>query len=286
MVRMEYPMDERRRRRLIVIVPIVILVFAGVVVLARGIVVVPAGTRGVVLTWSSVTGVLSEGLHFITPIAQTVVFMDVTIQKVETLESTASKDLQEVTTTIAVNYRIVPEAAGRIYRDLRQEYEFRVIKPNIEESVKAATALFEAEELVTKRELVKAQFNDILAERVRQYEIEILSVSIVDFQFSTEFKKAIEAKVTAEQRALEAKNKLEQIRYEAQQQVIQAEAAANATIMTATAEAEAIRLVRESLTDEYLNYIAIQQWDGKLPYFLGAETVPFIQIPTNRTGSP
>jgi prohibitin 2 len=215
-----------------------------------------------------------------------VVFMDVTIQKVETLESTASKDLQEVTTTIAVNYRIVPEAAGRIYRDLRQEYEFRVIKPNIEESVKAATALFEAEELVTKRELVKAQFNDILAERVRQYEIEILSVSIVDFQFSTEFKKAIEAKVTAEQRALEAKNKLEQIRYEAQQQVIQAEAAANATIMRATAEAEAIRLVRESLTDEYLNYIAIQQWDGKLPYFLGAETVPFIQIPTNRTASP
>jgi len=56
--------------------------------------------------------------------------------------------------------------------------------------------------------------------------------------------------------------------------------------MRATAEAEAIRLVRESLTTEYLNYIAIQQWDGKLPYFLGAETVPFIQIPTNSTSSP
>ncbi|MDH5634196.1 MAG: prohibitin family protein, partial [Candidatus Bathyarchaeota archaeon] len=114
----------------------------------------------------------------------------------------------------------------------------------------------------------------------------ILSVSIVDFQFSPEFKNAIEAKVTAEQRALEAKNVLEQIRYEAQQQVIQAEAEANATVMRATAEAEAIRLVRESLTDEYLNYIAIQKWDGKLPYFLRAETVPFIQVPTNSTSSP
>ena len=283
---MEYPMDEKRRRRVLVVVPIVILVFAVVLVLARGAVIVPAGTRGVVLTWGSVTGVLGEGLHFITPLVQTVVFMDVTIQKVETAEATASADLQEVTTTIAVNYRIVPEAVGDIYKSLRQEYEFRVIKPNIAESIKASTALFPAEELVTKRELVKAKVKEILTERVRDYNIEILSVSIVDFQFSTEFKKAIEAKVTAEQRALEAKNKLEQIRYEAQQQVIQAEAAANATILRATAEAEAIRLVRESLTDEYLNYIAIQKWDGKLPYFLGSETVPFIQIPTNSTSNP
>jgi len=283
---MEYPMDEKRRKRLLVTVPIVILVFAVVVVLARGAVIVPAGNRGVVLTWGSVTGVIGEGLHFITPLVQTVVLMDVTIQKVETAEATASADLQEVTTTIAVNYRIVPEAAGDIYKSLRQEYEFRVIKPNIEESIKAATALFEAVELITKRELVKAKFNEILSERVRDYNIEILSVSIVDFQFSMEFQKAIEAKVTAEQSALEAKNKLEQIRYEAQQQVIQAEAAANATIMRATAEAEAIRLVRESLTTEYLSYISIQKWDGKLPYFLGTETVPFIQIPTNVTSSP
>ena len=283
---MEYPMDEQRRKRLFVIVPIVILVFAVIVVLARGAVIVPAGTRGVVLTWGSVTGVLGEGLHFITPIVQTVELMDVTIQKVETAESTASADLQQVTTTIAVNYRIIPEAAGDIYKSLRQEYEFRVIKPNIEESIKAATATFQAEELITKRELVKTTFKDILDERVRDYNIEILSVSIVDFQFSASFQDAIEAKVTAEQKALEAQNKLEQIRYEAQQQVIQAEAAANATILKATADAEAIRLVRESLTTEYLNYIAIQQWDGKLPYFLGAETVPFVQIPTNSTSAP
>ena len=109
---------------------------------------------------------------------------------------------------------------------------------------------------------------------------------IVDFQFSVSFKAAIEAKVVAEQRALEALNKLEQIRHEAQQQVIQAEAQANATILKATADAEAIRLIRESLTTEYLSYISIQKWDGKLPYFFGGETIPFIQIPTNSTSSP
>jgi len=284
--RMEYPERGNGRRRWLVAVPIIIVLFAAFLVLARGVVIVPAGTRGVVLTWGQVTGVLGEGLHFITPIAQNVVFMDVTIQKVETSESTASKDLQEVTTTIAVNYRVIPEHTGELYKNLRQEYEVRVIKPNIEESIKATTALFEAEELITKRETVKVSFKEILTERLQEYYLEILSVSIVDFQFSPEFAKAIEAKVTAQQRALEAKNKLEQIRYEAQQQVIQAEAQANATVTRAQAEAEAIRLVRESLTPEYLSYISIQRWDGKLPYFLGGQTIPFIQIPTNSTSSP
>jgi len=128
-------------------------------------------------------------------------------------------------------------------------------------------------------------FNDILAERLQDYHIDILSVSIVDFQFSEDFAKAIEAKVTAQQKALEAKNKLEQIRYEAQQQVIQAEAEANATILRAQANAQAIQLVRAALTDEYLTYIAIEKWDGKMPYFFGGDVLPFIQIPANSTSS-
>ena len=284
---MEYPTNNGfSKKKLFIVVPLIVIVLAAVVIATLGVVIVPAGTRGVILTWGQVTGVLGEGLHFITPVAQKVELMDVTIQKVETTESTASKDLQQITTTIAINYRIIPEATGEIYKNLRHEYEFRVIKPNIEESIKASTALFEAEELITLRESVRIQFKKILSERLEEYNIEILSVSIVDFQFSKEFAKAIEAKVTAQQKALEALNKLEQIGYEAQQQVIQAEAAANATILRATAEAEAIRLVRESLTSEYLSYISIQKWDGKLPYLLGGDTIPFIQIPSNITSNP
>jgi regulator of protease activity HflC (stomatin/prohibitin superfamily) len=284
---MEYPTDKGiSKKKLLIVVPFIVIVLAAVIIATLGVVVIPAGNRGVILTWGSVTGVLGEGLHFITPVAQRVELMDVTIQKVETAEFAASKDLQEVTTTIAVNYRVVPEAAGEVYQTLRQEYEFRVIKPNIEESIKATTALFEAEELIALRESVKIKFNEILSDRLEEYNIEILSVSIVDFQFSPEFAAAIEAKVVAQQRALEALNELEQIRYEAQQQVIQAEAAANATILTATAQAEAIRLVRESLTSEYLTYLSIQRWDGKLPYLFGGDTIPFIQIPSNVTSNP
>jgi regulator of protease activity HflC (stomatin/prohibitin superfamily) len=170
-----------------------------------------------------------------------------------------------------------------VYRDLRQDYEGRVVTPNIEESIKATTALFQAEELVTKRAEVKTRFEQILTERLTPYNIEVLSVSITDFQFSEEFARAIEAKVTQEQKALEAQNKLVQIEYEAQQQVIQAEAAANATVMTATAEAEAIRIINEQLTDLYLQKAALDQWNGELPYFYGGDVLPFIQIPTNAT---
>ncbi|OYT47319.1 HflC protein [Candidatus Bathyarchaeota archaeon ex4484_231] len=284
---MDYPLEDKKgRKRMLVVVPLIILLVGSLLVLSQGIVIVPSGMRGIVLTWGSVTNVLGEGLHFVTPLVQQVVFMDVTIQKVETSESTASKDLQEVTTTIAVNYRVIPDRAGDVYRILRKEYEYRVIRPNIEESIKATTALFEAEELITKRETVKAKFKEILSQRLAQYHIEVLATSIVDFQFSPEFSKAIEAKVTAQQRALEAKNKLEQIRYEAQQKVIQAEAEANATIARAKAQAEAVRLIRESLTADYLTYIAIEKWNGVLPYFFGGETLPFIQIPTNSTSNP
>ena len=167
-----------------------------------------------------------------------------------------------------------------IYTELRQDYVSRVIKPNIEESLKATTAQFRAEELVTKRPQVKTAFDGILAERLEVFNIEVVAVSLTDFQFSPAFSAAIEAKVTAEQAALEAKNKLEQIRYEAQQQIIQAEAERNATIARAKGEAEAaiieavatakaIEMITSQMTPEYAQYLWLTQWDGKLPLVVG-----------------
>jgi prohibitin 2 len=167
-----------------------------------------------------------------------------------------------------------------IFRELRQDYVSRVIKPNIEESLKAATALYTAEELITKRALMKGTFGDILDDRLAVFDIEVVAVSLTDFQFSPAFSAAIEAKVTAEQSALEAKNKLEQIRYEAQQQVIQAEAEKNATIARALGEAQAaiieanataksIEVITAQMTPEYAQYLWLAQWDGKLPLVVG-----------------
>jgi len=250
---------------------------AGVSVVSTAAVRVPSGYRGVLLTWGKVEDrILPEGLNFKMPFTQNVILMNVQIQKAESTESTATRDLQEVTTTVAVNYRLDPLYVNEIYKDLRQDYADRVIKPNIEESLKATTALYKAEELITKRSEVKETFDNILAERLSIFHIQVISVSLTDFQFSPEFAQAIEAKVTAEQEALVAKNELEKIKYQAQQQIIQAEAAKNATIRTAEGEAlakiieanataKSIQIITSQLTDEYALYLWLSQWDGKLP---------------------
>jgi regulator of protease activity HflC (stomatin/prohibitin superfamily) len=242
---------------------------------------VPAGYRGVLLTWSKPEDkILGEGLNFIIPFIQSVELMNVQVQKAESTESAATDDLQEVSATVAVNFRLDPSKVNTIYTELRQDYVSRVIKPNIEESLKAATAQFKAEELITKRAIVKSAFDDILAERLEVFNIDVVAVSLTDFQFSAAFSAAIEAKVTAEQSALEAKNKLEQVRFEAQQQVIQAEAEKNATIarsqgeaqaalIEANATAKAIEVITSQMTPEYAQYLWLTQWDGKLPLVVG-----------------
>jgi len=224
--------------------------------------------------------ILNEGLSFIIPFVQSVEMMNVQVQKAESTESAATNDLQEVSATVAVNFRLMPGAVNKIYQELRKDYVSRVIKPNIEESLKASTAQFRAEELITRRPTVKAAFDDILAERLSVFNIEVVAVSLTDFQFSPSFASAIEAKVTAEQSALEAKNKLEQIRFEAQQQIIQAEAEKNATIakaegnaeaaiIEADATAQAIALITSRMTPEYAQYLWLTQWDGKVPVVVG-----------------
>ena len=271
----DVPKNVRRLTGTLIVLLIIAIV--GITVVTTATARVPSGYRGVLLTWGKVEDtVLNEGLNFKIPFSQSVVIMNVQIQKAESIEATATKDLQEVSTTVAVNYKLDPIYVNEVYRDLRQDYVDRVIKPNIEESLKATTALFRAEELITKRAEVKQTFDTILAERLSIFNIQVIAVSLTDFQFSPSFAAAIDAKVTAEQQALVSKNELEMIRYEAQQQIIQAEAAKNATmrraegdafaqITEANATAKAIQIITAQMTDEYAQYLWLTQWDGKLP---------------------
>jgi len=277
------------RRSGLIAVIIIVLILGGALYV-QGFARVPAGYRGVLLTWGKPSDkILDVGLNFIIPFVQSIELMNVQLQKAESSEDTATADLQQVTTTVAVNFRLNPNMVNTIYSDLRQDYVSRVIKPNIEESLKAATALYTAEELISKRTEVKSALDDILAERLLLFNIEVVSVSLTDFQFSPSFKAAIEAKVTAEQQALEAKNKLEQVRYEAQQQIIQAEALKNATIAIALGDAQAaiieadataaaIEVITSQMTAEYAQYLWLTQWDGKLPAVVGNESGLIIDL--------
>lgn len=220
--------------------------------------IVQAGHRGVVIRLGQVSDkILSEGFHLINPIDD-VVQMSVQTERYEATASAASKDLQSVSTTIVLNGYLDPKMVNKLYQEIGTNYESKVVDPAIQESVKAATAQFTAEELITKREEVGNVIFTSLTDRLTDDYIVVESVSIVDFSFSEAFNEAIEAKVTAEQNALAAKNKLEQIKYEADQRIAEA-----------TGEAEAIRIQAEAITNqggaEYVNLQWIGKWNGVLP---------------------
>lgn len=253
------------------LIGIAIFLLIIMIVLIKTVVIVGPGQRGILLEFGRVTGtVFGEGLHFIIPFANSAPVMDVRTQKYETDSTSASKDLQDTHTKVALNYHLSPDNVNEIYQTLGIGYADKIIAPAIQEVVKASTARFNAEELITQRPIVKEAIEEGLKERLAPRGIIIETVSITDFQFSRQFTEAIESKVTAQQLALKAENDLKRIKIEAEQAVERAKG-----------EAEAIRIINEELekSPKYIEFLATQKWDGKLPLATGNGT-PFIQLPT------
>ncbi len=267
-----------------VAIVIIVLIVVGVAVFAS-VKIVDSGHRGVLLHWNAVDvsiPPLDEGLHFVVPFQDEVVNIEVRTLKYEKHSRSASKDLQTVETTVTVNYHPDKESIHRLYKNLGLDYENRVIQPAIEETVKQVTANYNAEELITKRPLVKQDIEISIRERLNQFEMVTEVISITDFEFSPLFSQAIEAKVEAEQKALKAENDLRRIEVEARQREANAVGLANANIAEAKGEAEAIAIINDALATNpnYIEWLKTKAWDGKLPLVVGEGGTPFIAIPT------
>lgn len=237
----------------------------GLVLILDSWATVPAGSRGVLLKLGAVQQEsLGEGFHLKTPFIQDVVTINVQTQKEEVEADSASKDLQQVTTTIALNYKINPDAAWKLYRDIGTDYESRVIAPAIEEAVKSATAQYTAEELITKRNEVKDVAKQALKNQIAQFNISLEEFSIVDFSFSADFDKAIEQKVTAKELAIKAENDLRRVEFEQQQEIEKAKALAEKSRLEAAALANSVSAANltEKLKAEAILEFA-RKWDGK-----------------------
>lgn len=260
-------------------VPVKFLVIIGIIILVllffHPFVQIGAGERGVVLNFGAVQNrVLDEGLHFRVPVMQTVIRVDVKVQKSESEAAAASSDLQDVSSKVALNYHIIPDKANIVYQTIGVAFKERIIDPAVHEVVKAVTAKYTAEELITKRPAVSDAMKTALTERLLMHNIAVDAFSIVGFSFSKIFMEAIESKQTAEQLALKAKRDLERIKIEADQK-----------ITTAKAEAESLRLQRANISTDLIelrkieaNLKAIEKWNGILPQVTGAGSVPFIGI--------
>jgi len=241
--------------------------------------IVSAGHRGVYVTMGKVSEqVLEEGFHFKKPFISSIIEVDVRNIKKEITADAGSKDLQTVQTTIAINYKLDYLEVANLYKNIGLNYDDKIIAPSIEESVKSVTALYTAEELITKRSEVSEQLKEHLKKRLKEENIILIQTSITDFSFSKEFDSAVERKVTAEQKAIEEENNKRAAQARADQKIINAEAEAKSIeIRTAALQQRGEKIIElEKIRNQER---AIDKWNGTLPiYMLGEGSTPFISI--------
>lgn len=237
----------------------ILAVVMAVLLLAFCVRSVDAGQVGVITRFGEIDREAQSGLavKLPWPIEQ-IHYMDTRIQKQQEEATAATADLQDVSATLAVNYALNREQATRVYKEIGPEYRDRVVVPAVQESFKAATAQYTASDLLTRRAEVKQKSLEIIKRRIEPYGIRVEDVSIVNFSFSRDFSKSIEAKQVAAQEAERARFNLERARLDAEAQNAQ----------------------KQSLSPELLQKYAIDKWDGKMPQYVGGESV--FNIPLNR----
>ncbi|MDQ0196127.1 prohibitin family protein [Paenibacillus wynnii] len=216
---------------------------------------------------------LAPGIHFKIPFIQTVIQVNTQVTKAETDTTASSKDLQPVSTHVAVNYSINKSSAYNLMNNIGGNFDTVIINPAIQEIVKEVTARYPAEDLIKRRDVVAAEISEYLTSRLAKYDLVVNDINIVNFKFSEAFDQSIEAKQVAQQQALKAENDLRRIEIEAKQKIAQAQA-----------EAESLRLKKQEVTPELVQLKqievsekALEKWDGKLPSVTGGAT-PFIDI--------
>ena len=237
------------------IVITVVIVLAVIILGFSSFAIVSPGHTGVVVTLGKVSDkVLEEGIHFKLPFVSSVEQIDNRVLKTEVESNAASKDLQTISSKVSINYRVNKASSAEIYKNVGSDFTNVIVNPAIQECVKSIAAKYTAEQLITNRAVVSTEMEESISQKINPYGLSIEVFNIVNFDFSEEFNKAIEAKQTAQQAALKAEQDLARIKVEAEQ-----------TVEKAKAEAEAYKLKNEQITDKVIMMEFSDKWDGELP---------------------
>lgn len=236
------------------IVPVVVL--WGLLTAVRAI---GTGQIGAVTQYGQVTGrEVNEGLAFVLPFGiNSITVYDIKVQKEVADTQAATKDLQDVTAEVVLNYHLNRGEVSKIHQTIGAQYKDRIVTPALSETFKGASAKYNASELITERAAVKKDVYDQLNARLGKYGIVVDDVSITNFKFSDSFAKAIEEKQVAQQNAERAKFNLEAAQTDAQAQAAQS----------------------QTLSDAYLRKLAIEKWNGIMPTTVAGDGTVF-SIPT------
>ena len=277
-----------------------------VILAADSFATVPVGSTGILLTFGKVEDgkALSEGLHMKIPFVQRIVSMDNRVKKLELNTEAFSKDIQTVSATLAVNYRLQAEKSFAIYKTHGTQYEQNIIVPATHEVLKSVCAQYTAEELISKRAESSDMMRDELDGKLSGMGITVTDFNIIDFDFSDEFINAVEAKQVAEQVKKKAATEnetaiaqaerekqvsIKQSEAEAERVRIEAEAQAQSTLIAAQAKADAVKLAADAeayrmenegkyVTASLIDKILAENWDGKLPNVVGGDVKGILNV--------
>ncbi len=250
-------LNENKKYLIIIIIVFVFYVFLSCVT------TINSGEVGIRVRFGKVVDrPTNEGINLKIPLIETIEKMNVKVQKTEVKTNSSSKDLQDVDISLAVNYRIDKEKAVDLYKNVGKNYEEIILEPAIEESIKAVTSKYTAEELITNRSDVSSLCTEELEKKVGKYGIIVNEFNITNFSFSDEFEKAIEEKQVAEQKVLTAKQELEREKINAEKKIVAAEA-----------EKTANELKQKNLTDNIIKEKFIEKWNGELPKVSGTNGI-------------
>jgi regulator of protease activity HflC (stomatin/prohibitin superfamily) len=244
------------------------------ITIISSITIVPPGHTGVVVHLGNVSdSILNEGVHLKAPFITQVVDVSNKVQLLEADAGAVSKDLQSVRSKVAINYRLVSDFSASMYQNVGLDYETILIAPAAQESIKAATARYTAENLIGQRDVVGDEIKTSLESKLNSYGIYIEKFSIVNFDFSEEYDNAIELKQIAEQDKLRAETEKARRTVEAEaaaaEKTIAAQAEAEAILAKADAQAEANKKISESIDQNVLYFNQIERWDGIMPKVVG-----------------
>jgi regulator of protease activity HflC (stomatin/prohibitin superfamily) len=259
-------MEEFTKEKIKLVKKIILFIVLGIVALIclfGSFRTINSGQVGIRVRFGKVVSTqMNEGINLKIPLIEKIVKMNIQVQKLEVGTESSSKDLQLVSMSLAVNYKVDGTKATELYKNVGTKYEEVILQPSIQESIKAVTSNYTAEELITKRNEVSIECMKELDKKVKRYGIIIDNFNITNFNFSDEFNKAIEEKKVAEQKVLTAKQELEKTKVEAEKKIVEAEA-----------EKKANEMKQQSLTENIIKSKFIEKWDGKLPSVIGSNGI-------------
>lgn len=254
---------------------IFLFVVAAILIVISCVYTIPESHTGLITAFGKVERVETDpGMNFKAPWKKTIV-MDNRVQKQEMELSCFTADLQEVHVKYSINFQLMPEKTESVYKTIGKNYFETIVTPASNEGVKAVVALYNAEQLIGRRNELSVSVSEEIVKKLDVYDLNVKTIAIEDIDFTDSFTNAVEAKQVAEQNKLKAETEAEQRIIEANAQAeiqkVEADAYAYETTTKAEAEAAANQKIAASLTQALIDYEYAQTWDGKYPTYYGGD---------------